>query len=162
MISAEHLADSFARNIRILKMQTEGISHEESLIQLPFRANSLNWILGHLVTNRYHILKLLDAEYLIDPISVERYERDSEPITPDSSDALPLEQLMRLLEGTQSAIARRLGEIPDEGFQRRLAFFSNTEMTVGEWLLFFYFHDSYHTGQTEIMRQAAGKDDKII
>jgi len=25
-----------------------------------------------------------------------------------------------------------------------------------------YFHDSYHTGQMEILRQAAGKDDKII
>jgi uncharacterized damage-inducible protein DinB len=35
-------------------------------------------------------------------------------------------------------------------------------MTIGEWLLFFFFHESYHTGQTEIMRQAAGKNDKII
>jgi hypothetical protein len=26
----------------------------------------------------------------------------------------------------------------------------------------FYFHDSYHIGQTEILRQAVGKDDKTI
>jgi uncharacterized damage-inducible protein DinB len=35
-------------------------------------------------------------------------------------------------------------------------------MSIAEWLLFFYFHDTYHSGQTEILRQAAGKDDKII
>jgi hypothetical protein len=52
MIRPDYLADSFARNVSIIKRQTEGVSHEESLIQLPFRANSLNWILGHLVANR--------------------------------------------------------------------------------------------------------------
>jgi uncharacterized damage-inducible protein DinB len=98
----------------------------------------------------------------MDPASVERYARDSEPITPDSPDALPLEHLMTLLEEAQSEIAKRMEVLPEEVFQRQLAFFGTTEMTVGEWLLFFYFHDSYHTGQTEIMRQAAGKDDKII
>jgi uncharacterized damage-inducible protein DinB len=162
MIRPDYLADSFARNVSIIKRQTEGVSHEESLIQLPFRANSLNWILGHLVANRNNVLKLLEAESLMDPASVERYARDSEPITPDSPDALPLEHLMTLLEEAQSEIAKRMEVLPEEVFQRQLAFFGTTEMTVGEWLLFFYFHDSYHTGQTEIMRQAAGKDDKII
>jgi uncharacterized damage-inducible protein DinB len=33
---------------------------------------------------------------------------------------------------------------------------------LGSALFFFFFHDSYHTGQTEILRQASGKDDKVI
>jgi len=36
------------------------------------------------------------------------------------------------------------------------------ERPVGFWLFFLYFHDSYHVGQTEILRQATGTDDKII
>lgn len=35
-------------------------------------------------------------------------------------------------------------------------------MSVAEWLMFFYFHDTFHTGQTEILRQATGKNDKVI
>ena len=31
-----------------------------------------------------------------------------------------------------------------------------------EWLFFLYFHDCYHTGQTELLRQAAGMNDKVI
>ncbi len=162
MLEAVHLAKAFDRNLRILKMQTDGLTHEDSLVQLPFRANCMNWIAGHLVVNRNNVLKLLDAEDLIEPISVERYRRDSDPVTPESTDALPLDQLLQLLEDAQIKIADLLEEVTPETLERKLAFFGNTEMTVAEWLLFFYFHDTYHTGQAEIYRQAAGTDDKII
>ena len=33
---------------------------------------------------------------------------------------------------------------------------------AGERLFFWYFHETYHVGQTELLRQLAGKDDKII
>jgi hypothetical protein len=29
-------------------------------------------------------------------------------------------------------------------------------------ILFAYFHDTYHTGQTDLLRQMSGKSDKII
>ena len=35
-------------------------------------------------------------------------------------------------------------------------------MPLADFLFFLYFHDSYHTGQAEPLRQLAGKDDKII
>ena len=162
MIDAAYLASAYDRNVRIINMQTEGLTHEESLIQLPFRANCMNWIVGHLVTNRNNVLKLLNAEDHIDPVSLDQYVRDSEPLTADSTDALPLEQLIHLLEAAQMNISKILEEIPSDQVQRKVAFFGNTEMTVGEWLLFFFFHDSYHTGQAEILRQAAGRDDKVI
>lgn len=162
MIEAAYLVTAYDRNVRIIKMQTEGLTHVDSLIQLPFRANCMNWIVGHLVTNRNNVLKLLDAGDRINPISVDRYSRDSDPITPESAHVLLLEELLSLLEEAQGNITRNLEEITSDELQREVAFFGNTEMTIGEWLLFFYFHDSYHTGQAEIMRQAADKDDKII
>ena len=114
------------------------------------------------MTNRNNVLKLLGAEDRLDPTCVDRYIRDSEPISPESKDVIPLHKLLHLLERTQEHIAEALGDVTDEELIRNVAFFGRTEMTIGEWLLFFYFHDSYHTGQTEILRQAAGKDDKVI
>jgi hypothetical protein len=162
MVDGAYLASAYDRNVRVIKMQTEGLTHEESLIQLPFRANCMNWIVGHLVTNRNNVLRLLNAEDAIDSTSVDRYIRDSEPLTPDSTDALPLDQLIHLLEKAQKNISKVLEEISSDEIRRVVAFFGNTKMTVGEWLIFFFFHDSYHTGQAEILRQAAGKDDKVI
>ncbi|HUV27729.1 MAG TPA: hypothetical protein VMW34_10225, partial [Anaerolineales bacterium] len=35
-------------------------------------------------------------------------------------------------------------------------------VTLGTRLHSFYFHDTYHTGQTELLRQIAGRNDIII
>ena len=162
MIQPTYLAASFLRNVRVLKMQTEGLTHEQSLAQLPFRGNCMNWIIGHIATNRNNVLKLLRATELTEDVDVSLYERDSDPITAESDQVIPLEELMAMLERSQENLEGLLAGIPHDDFERKLAFFGNTEMTVSEWLLFFYFHDTYHTGQTEILRQAAGANDKII
>ncbi len=59
MITPANLAEAYGRNVEIIKLQTEGLSQADSLVQLPFRANCMNWIVGHIVTNRHSVLKLL-------------------------------------------------------------------------------------------------------
>lgn len=162
MISPTYMAESYRRNVRILNMQTEGLSQEQSLVQLPFRGNCMNWIIGHLVVNRNNVLKLLGAADLIDDINVSHYRRESEPVTPESETIIPLETLMGMMERSQEHLDQLLEAISEQELERTVAFFGNTERTVGEWLLFFFFHDCYHTGQSEILRQAAGMDDKVI
>jgi uncharacterized damage-inducible protein DinB len=162
MITPKTLADAFENNVGIVKMQAAGLSQTDSLVQLPFRANCLNWVLGHLVSNRRTILKLLGDEQTLDGTLIARYEYDSAPVTGEGEGVLPLEQLLSLLDRAQEQIAKRLEAITEEELARPLIVFGNRERTLGEWLFFFFFHDCYHTGQTEILRQAAGKDDKII
>ncbi len=162
MISPTHLADAYARNVNIIKMQTEGLSQADSLLQLPFRANCMNWVVGHIVTNRHNVLKLLDGAHPVEAGRVERYRRESKPVTGPEAGVLPLAELLALLEQAQAQLAARLADIQASALEQPVAFFGNRSMSVAEWLLFFYFHDTYHTGQTEILRQAAGKDDKII
>lgn len=162
MISARTMADSFERNVQIVKLQTADLTHPESLVQLPFRSNCLNWVVGHLVTNRLNVLKLLDAEPVFDAAPLARYQRESEPVTGEGEGILQLEQLVIWLEQAQVQIKELLANAKPETLERQVAFFGKRSMTIGEWLLFFYFHDSYHTGQTEILRQAVGKNDKII
>ncbi len=162
MITPKTLSDAFENNVEIVKMQAAGLSQADSLVQLPFRSNCLNWVLGHLVSNRRTILKLLGDEQTIDGELIARYEYGSEPITGDGEEVLPLEQLLALLDKAQEQIAKLLEAITAEELARPLIVFGSKERTLGEWLFFFFFHDCYHTGQTEILRQAAGKDDKII
>jgi hypothetical protein len=162
MFSPTTLAEAFQRNIWIIKRQTEGLSHEESLLQLPFRGNCMNWLVGHIAANRNNVFKLLGHADLVMPAAEARYTRESEPVTADEPGIVPLPELLAALESSQTQLDGILAEITRDELEREVAFFGRKVMTVGEWLHFFYFHDTYHTGQTEILRQAAGKDDKVI
>lgn len=162
MITAAQMAEAYDRNTQILKMQAAGLTHADSLVQLPFRSNCLNWIIGHIVASRGQVLKLLGQEPALPPEVAARYLRESDPITPESPDAMALEQLMSALYLSQDRIAAGLASATPEDLARQETPFGRRTESVGYWLLFLYFHDSYHTGQTEILRQAAGKDDKVI
>ena len=162
MISIQYLTDFYARNIEIIKMQTENLTHEESLIQLPFRSNCLNWVVGHILANRCNILTLLGAEDLRPEVNLDHYERESDPVLGDGEGVLPLEELIDHLEESQIRLTAALENETDESLQRTAPYRDRPERPLSYWLFFLYFHDSYHVGQTEILRQAAGKDDKII
>jgi hypothetical protein len=162
MISTQNLTDFYARNVEIIKMQAGDLTHEESLIQLPFRSNCLNWVVGHVLANRCNILDLLSAEDLRPGVDLDHYERESDPVLAEGEGVLPLEDLIRHLEESQLRLAEALEMETKESLQRMAPYRDRPEREVAFWLFFLYFHDSYHVGQTEILRQAAGKNDKII
>jgi hypothetical protein len=162
MISTQNLTDFYARNVEIIKMQAGDLTHEESLIQLPFRSNCLNWVVGHVLANRCNILDLLGAEDIRPGVNLDHYERESDPILGEGEGVLLLEDLVLHLEDSQQRLAAALAVETEESLQRMVPYRDRPEREVAFWLFFLYFHDSYHVGQTEILRQAAGKNDKII
>jgi hypothetical protein len=162
VISIENLTTFYARNIEIIKLQTEGLNQEDSLIQLPFRSNCLNWVVGHVLANRCNILALLGSQDLRPGINLDHYERESDPVLGEGEGILPLEDLIRHLDETQLRLGAALDKETNDSLQRTAPYRDRPEQTLAYWLIFLYFHDSYHVGQTEILRQAAGKDDKII
>ena len=160
MITNTQLAEAFGRNLSILQRQTEGLSHADSLRQPPFRGNCLNWVLGHMAESRDSTLKALGVA----PSSgeaVARYAGESEPITADDASALPLNELLRLLAASQEALAAALGRATPEDLARELQV-GPRSTTVGARVFFSYFHETYHVGQTELLRQLAGANDKVI
>ncbi|NQS91647.1 MAG: DinB family protein [Chloroflexi bacterium] len=162
MIPIQKLGAAYGRNLEIIKMQTEGITQEQSLIQLPFLSNCLNWVVGHVLTNRCNILNLLGAEDIRPGVDLDHYERESDPILGDEKGVMKLELLINHLDETQKRLSVALECETLETLQRLAHYRDRAEQTVGYWLFFLYFHDSYHVGQTEILRQAAGTNDKII
>ncbi len=160
IISAQQLGKAFARNLWLLKRQTEGLTHDDSLLQPPMRGNCLNWILGHLAVHRDYVLDLLGQEQLLGAATIARYGRESAPILGDIAGVLPLETLLTALEQGQERIDAALAGATVDDLAREIVF--NRPMPLNEAVFFLYFHDTYHTGQTEPLRQLAGKDDKIL
>lgn len=161
MIDSPHLAKAFGRNTSILGMQVAGLTNEESLIQTPYNVNCLNWTLGHILVYRDRILTTAGGNPQFPNGELDRYQRESEPILEDGSDVLPVEQLAAAIEASQEAINEALGNLFDEDFSAEQEV-DGRIVTVAQRLHFDYFHDTYHTGQTEILRQVAGTNDAII
>ena len=155
MITPDIIIRYFKLNHQVLRMQTKGLSHEDSLLTPPFRSNCLNWVLGHIVTYRGQALTWLGGEPVWDEERSAAYDRESEPLL--AQDALQLEQLLADLEVSQERLEAALTGLTAEDLERPV-----DDRTLAQRLTFAYWHEAYHTGQTELLRQLTGVDDKVI
>ena len=85
----------------------------------------------------------------------------SDPITGDGPDVLAFDRLLGALDETQLRLADRLSTFPAEGFAEEIDVDGRTE-SLGRRAHFWYFHDTYHSGQTELLRQLTGVGDRVI
>ena len=150
MIDANDLGRAFDRNTQVLKEQCDGLTNEDSLLQLPFRGNCMNWVLGHIAVHRGRILNLLGEPPLPGP-DLSLYDRESEPLNSESPGVLQLHDLLTCLDTYQERIADGLASAAHDH-----------PADVSRKVFFLYFHETYHVGQTELLRQLAGKNDKVI
>lgn len=161
MFTKEQIRDGFALNLSLLRRQCDSLTHADSLLQPPFRGNCMNWVLGHILINRDRVLHLLQAEPTLAEAKTGRYESGSDPITEDSDAILPLEELLDKLSLSQERIAAGLDRMDESDLSIETES-GGRKMSIGQRIFGLYFHDTYHTGQTEFLRQLAGKDDKIV
>lgn len=154
----KQLAREFRLNLNVINLQVKGLSHEDSLRQPPFRGNCLNWILGHVVTNRMNVHSAAGLPMPWDTSAYARYQRESDPIIA-AEDALPLEQILADIAASQEMLLSWLSQVPDAELDVVAA---GQERTVAEQLSFYSWHETYHVGQTELLRQLTGVDDKVI
>lgn len=160
MISPQDMTNAFARNVGVLKMQTEGLSHEESLLQLPFQGNCLNWVLGHIAGNRDDVLAILGEQPVMGDAR-RPYKTESEPLDPTGAATMRMEELLARIDRSQERIASALSHMTEQDLSREVTH-RDRKTTLGARIFFYYFHETYHTGQTELLRQLTGKNDKVI
>lgn len=158
MITTDELTNMLRRNLVVLEQQAKGLTHEESVMQLPFRGNCFNWIAGHLIVHRDKMLKAMNAAPLWDEAKTARYDRESPPIT-SLEDALPFESLMADLRQSQGMLEAALAAQTDDMLD---AMQPDGRRTLRGRLLFLAWHETYHVGQTELLRQLTGVNDKVI
>lgn len=154
----KQLSREFRLNLNVINLQSKGLTHEESLLQPPFRGNCLNWILGHIVVNRMNVHSAAGLPMPWDTVAYDRYRRDSDPMT-DPEEALPLEQILADLAASQEMLIGWLAQVPDAELDVIAA---GQERSLAEQLSFLSWHETFHVGQTEQLRQLAGHGDKVI
>lgn len=145
--------NSLKRIDAIVKRQTAGLTHADSLAQLPFPGNCMNWNLGHLLVYRMQILGLIDGASQPDPDEFAVYGAGSPPLT-DGSRAIPLETLLQRLDAASAQVITALDALP----AARMAEIYDQQrgQTVEDRLTFYIlFHESYHAGQLEPLRELA-------
>jgi uncharacterized damage-inducible protein DinB len=163
VLTTRVLASVAGRNYGVIQRQVVGLTHADSLLQLPFRGNCLNWVLGHITQSRDKMLQLVDAESVWTAEQIARYERGSEPVL-NGEDALPFEKILADFGTAHERLTTRLETITADELaapSKRVGL-NVSDMTVEEFLQFLLWHETYHVGQTEILRQLAGTNDKVI
>lgn len=159
MTNPQKLIPLFERTYWIIKQQTKGLTHADSVLQLPFRGNSMNWILGHVMESRNKALAVFDEPPALDAAQADRYVRDSEPVT-HAEEAVPFETLLAAIDDSQTRIVAALKQATTEDLD--VIYNEAHQFTLGDRLEFLHWHETYHVGQLEILRQLAGTDDKVI
>lgn len=155
------LVEDFARNVRIIRRQTAGLSHADGLIQPPVRANCLNWVLGHIVYTRMDMLRRLGAAQSKPASALARYATDQQPVLGEAPDVAPLAQLLADLDCNQRDIAAYVAGLSDKALAEDVQL-DERALSREQALRFFLFHDTYHTGNLDLLRQLAGVNDKVL
>jgi len=137
----------------VIKEKTEGLTHDDSMLQLPFPGNCMNWILGHLMVYRMQCLGVIDGVSEADEDEFALYGFGSEPMT-DSDKAIPLETLLARLDTLSEQIAAALEKMPDSRLDELVD--EGQDVTVAQRLLFnLVYHEAYHVGQLEPLYEQA-------
>jgi len=160
-MGAELLVDQLSFNLGTIKINTKGLTHEESLVAPPGGGNCLNWIVGHLVSSRNGLLKLLGCEGVWDKERAELYKRGSDPIS--AGDAVAFEEILADFAAAQEPIVAALRALSDEELAAPTTarYLKGDDETLGSALATFVFHEAYHAGQTGLLRRILGKDGAI-
>lgn len=161
MLTPAKLAEFFDRNLLTLKAQTKGLVHEQSLLQAPFRSNCLNWVLGHILSSRDNVLNAVGAERVLTSEQAARYGYGSNPICGQEEGILRMEQILELLQVSQERLNVALQTVTAVTLEEERVM-GPFHVPCGELIVQLFAHDSYHTGQTEILRQLAGTNDKVF
>ena len=160
VFNARQLSEALAVNTRVIARQVAGLTHSDSLLQPPVRGNCLNWVLGHIVVHRDYMLVDLGLARVLDDAAIARYDRGSAPILGDDDGVLKLDGLVAAISEAQARLAMAL-EQATEG-ELNLPAPGSEPSTVAKHVCFLYWHESYHVGQTEFLRQLAGTNDQVI
>jgi uncharacterized damage-inducible protein DinB len=152
-VNREKLSQGFQTNNWLINKHAEGVTHAGSLANLPVRANTFNWVLGHILQARSGLLQLLGEDGLVSEEVKAVYATNSP--SPASNTAVPLTELLALLDQSTERIATAIHNASDETLTP--LFDEERGTTVADRIAGLNWHETYHTGQLEILRQAAGE-----
>ena len=150
MKKTEEFVELFQFHNRVMHWFIDGVTHEESVLQLPFKHNCMNWILGHIVTNRSHVLEVVGAEHEWQQAVRELYHQDTQPVTPDSP-SIKFETLVSYLDGSVGILEATLKDKDDDWLAENFENYRG-EKSRYEHVKDFHWHEAFHLGQLDVLK----------
>ena len=146
----------------VVRVNTAGLTHEDSLVQPQPDGNCLNFIIGHLVNVYDKVLPLVGQEPVMGK-AVQRYERGA-PALRDPAEAMQLSELLAAFDAQTERFRAGLSTLTPEALERPMPGpDSGGELTetTRSLLSTILFHQAYHAGQTGVLRRIIGKPGAI-
>ena len=153
MSEGKRLTESFQTTYWLIGKFAAGLTLEDSIAQPPFKANTFNWVLGHILVSRDRALSLLDQAPLLDPAETNLYETGSIPVNVET--AVSLSRLLQILDASQTALVGGLQAVSSEALAEQND--DARKQSSGDRLAGLHWHETYHVGQLEILRQVSGE-----
>ena len=162
-MTKEILLQNFGFTHGILNKNVEGVSHEESLRPATENASCINWLVGHVLRSRNGAHALVGLSPAIDEQEVARYKQGAEPIDGPGEGVVALEKLVAAFNASQDVLSARLEKMTEEELSAACSHVlqPGQQSKVGVQLALLNFHESYHVGQTGILRRLAGKQSQL-
>ena len=151
----ESLKWLFGTTAWVVNETTRDFSEQDSLFQPPPSGNCANWILGHILHSRMSLLRMLGETPPWDETKGTQYARGTAGIDAESN-ALPYPELLATYNETQGALLAAFDKAGDAGLSQ-----VSKDKTLFDHMLFFHFHEAYHSGQLSIIRRLVGKEGVI-
>lgn len=135
-------------NYKIILMNIEGFTHEESMIFPNGEANCMNWIVGHLIYIRNAFLNVLEEEPVWDHETFSCYNRGEIPLHRKNEFA-NFDDLKVYLKDTQNK------------FETKLNSLECINPVIIDDISGLCLHEIYHNGQLGYLRRILGKPGAI-
>lgn len=142
----------------IFKVNTDGVTHGESLRQPAESGNCMNWISGHLVTAYNSILPTLGEERVWSESQDEIYKRGSDPLSGPEG-AVEFDEICDAFDTAHQRVIQGLGNLAAERLAEPAPYSpgNNPDETLGSLLYLIAFHQAYHVGQLGLGRRVVGR-----
>ena len=147
---AQSIIEDYAFHNFLIHRFVDGMTHEESLLQLPFEHNCMNWIFGHIVTNRSHVLETVTISHDWQDEVRTLYHTETPPIKPGSK-SVQFETLVEYLDESLELLKSALENMGDEQLEENHSNYRGKKTRYAH-LTGFHWHESFHLGQLEILK----------
>ena len=154
MIHPQALIKMFGYNAELVNKQTKGMTHAESLLQLPFEANCFNWILGHIISSRTFALKFVGKEPIWSDEQRTSYKHGSPNVVEDGEGVFHIDKLVSAFNLSQQRLLSGLEQMSYDEMCRLSGYRDNT---IGDSMAYFQFHEAHHVGQLLYIAPISGK-----
>lgn len=136
----------------MVSKNTEGLTHDQSLLRIGEGGSNLNWLIGHMTASRNKLIRLLEGEQTWDSEQMARYDRGSQVGAAEDAEQLP--DLLGALAQAGERLAQTIRAADAASLERPDP--RNASQTVLDATNFLVWHDTYHAGQTALYRRLAG------